>query len=85
MLKEIKILGRDNQEKVALVNTDTIVGVTELDTEPTRLYDEDGNMVSEEPSPRKFVIAVSNDGRTYNLPFVIGEDSYNELKALLVK
>lgn len=85
MFKEIKIVGRDNKELVAFIKTDTIVGMTEIKTEPTKLYDEDGNLVSEEPSPRLFVIAVSNDGRTYNLPFAVGEDTYNELKDLLTK
>lgn len=85
MFKQINKTDRHNNNGVALIKTETIVGITEIATEPTKLYDQDGNLVSEEPSPRKFVIAVNNGNQTYNLPFTIDETTYNDLVAELTK
>lgn len=80
MFVEIKKINTRNEEGVALVNTDTIVGICQQPKHVTRLYDEDDNLVSETEDEPRFAV-LTNCGQTY----VVSKDTYDELKTLLTK
>ena len=75
MFKEI---ARKNGTKF-LLNTDDIAFIGEKVQEPTRLYDEDGNVVEErQPTEKVFeLVLVLKNG--YHKALIINEDTYNEL------
>lgn len=74
----------NEEELVELVRKEDIIGIKELATQPKRLYDEDGNLVSEEKSPRVFQVLVASDRNTKDT-ILVEEKEYNRLKDLLSK
>lgn len=72
-----------NTNTKALVRTDDIVGIKELPLETEKLYDENGNVVSENPKDKAFQVFVKNNGSTLKL--TIDETEYTRLVAELTK
>ena len=78
MFIEINHHTLETENLKALIKTDDIVGITENEVEPTRLYDGDGNLVSETPSPRDFKLHLAT-GKSFH----IDETQYQELVKIL--
>jgi hypothetical protein len=75
---EIKKINTRKEEGVALLKEDTIVAICQQPKHFTRLYDDNGNLVSEtEDSP--WYAIITNCGQTY----IIDDAEYQRLKALL--
>ena len=85
MFKEITRINGHKEDKAFLINTDDIAFVKELHQEPTRLYNEDGDLVSEtQPSEKLYeLVLVLKNG--YHLALVINETTYAEIVKDLVK
>ena len=79
MFKEIARRNSHGEDVKFLLNTDDIAFVGELHTEPTRLYDEEGELVEERQPTEKFyeLVLVLKNG--YHKKLVITETTYNEL------
>lgn len=77
---EINKVNSFGERGKALLRTDFIVGIKEKHVEPTRLYDRDGNVVSETPSPKDYTVYLQ-----YGDTFHIDEDEYNRLLVELTK
>lgn len=82
MKKQIAIYNRNNTKLTAIIDTNDISGITEIEVAPKQLFDADGNVVSEEPGERRFVLALTNGKTT---PFAIDEPTFNDLSAELLK
>lgn len=67
MKKEINIYNHNNTKLVAFIDTNDVVGMTEIEVRPN----EDGT------TDRRFVLALANGKTT---PFSVDEDTYEELK-----
>ena len=79
MKQELNIYTKNNKQLVAIIDTNDIAGITEIEVAPkNQTFDADGNLVSEEPGDRRFVLALTNGKTT---PFSIDETTYNKLKA----
>ena len=72
-----------NTNTKALVRTDDIVGIKELPLETEKLYDEEGNVVSETPKDKAFQVFVKNNGSALKL--MVNETEYQKLVAELTK
>lgn len=85
MFKEIKITNTYEEEKAFLLNTDNIAFIREKHVEPTRLYDEEGNLVKEElPTEKVFeLVLVLENG--HHVALTINETTYNEIVKIIVK
>lgn len=84
MFIEITKINSHNEEGKALVRTEDIVGIKQNHVEGTKLYDDQGNVVSETPATTKdFTLLVASDiaRETYH----IDEKEYTRLVALLTK
>lgn len=80
MFVKISKINTRNEVGEALINTDTIVGMCQQPNHYTRLYDEEGNLVSETQDTPKYAI-LTNCGQTY----VVDENEYNRLVVELTK
>lgn len=80
MFIEIKKINTRNEEGKALINLDNIVGLCQQPNHFTRLYNESGDLVSEEQDTPRYAV-LTNCGQTY----VIEESEYERLKAELTK
>lgn len=75
---EINKINSHNEQGKALINIEDVVGIKENHVEPTKLYDNDGNVVSETPNPKDFILKLNN-GMSYH----IDENEYNNLVQVL--
>ncbi len=78
MLLKITRTNTHGEEKECVINTDYIIGITDKHVEPTRLYDECGNLVEEKPNPKVFEIVLKGGTHTR-----VNEETYNKLVAKL--
>lgn len=77
MKKQINVYNKNNTKLVAIIDTNDISGITEIEVAPkNQMFDAEGNLVSEEPGDRRFVLALTNGKTT---PFAIDEDTFNDL------
>ena len=74
MLKITKINTR-NEEGIALLRKEDIVAVVQQPTHFTKLYDANGNLVSETQDSPRFAI-ITNVGQTY----IVNETEYQRLE-----
>lgn len=84
MFVEITQINSYGEEGKSLIRVEDIIGIKELHTETKKLYDEDGNVVSEEQTPRMFQVLVVSERNTKET-FVVGETQYQTLVDLLTK
>lgn len=77
---EITNINSFRETKKAFLRISEIVGIKEKHVEPVRLYDADGNVVSETPSPKDFTIYLIHGD-----VFHIDETEYNRLVVELNK
>lgn len=58
MLKSFEKINSHREKGLGYINLDEnpIIAVSEKHVEPTRLYDEEGNLVSETPNEKEFVV-----------------------------
>ena len=80
MFIEITKTNSHGEKGKALIKAENIVGIKENHVEPTKLFDTNGNVVSETPNPKDFTIKLS-DGMSYH----IEESEYSRLVAILTK
>lgn len=83
MFTQITRTNSNGDKVVSLINTDDIAYIHEMALKPTRLYDEEGNLVSEtKPTERKFslIIVLKNE---HHVAYEIDETQYNDLKTEL--
>lgn len=67
--------------KETLINTELITSVKEMVVEPTKLFDEEGNLVkTEEPTKKVYHVYQTTGPR-----IVLDEDNYKELLKTLLK
>lgn len=78
MFVEITKINSHNETGKALVKVESIIGMKQIHVEPTRLYDENGNLVSETPKANEYTILCERGD-----VFHIDENEYNRLVALL--
>ena len=69
---------------VALVRVADIVGIKEKHVESEKLYDSNGNVVSETPKPKDFQVLVASE-RGYTEKYHVNESEYLRLVAELTK
>lgn len=67
----------------ALIRVEDIIGIKEEETETKKLYDEDGNLVSEEPKDKLFAVLVAND-LGCKTKLYINENEYTRLSQILL-
>ena len=79
MFIEITKINSQGEKGKALLKTEDIVGIKENHVEPTRTYDENGNVVSETPKPRDFTLKLTT------IEYHIDETEYQRLVSLLTK
>ena len=80
MFIEITKTNSHGEKGKALLKAEDIVGIKENHVESVKLFDENGNIVSETPSPKDFTMKLSN-GKTYH----IDENEYLRMVAELTK
>ena len=83
MFIEISRINESGEKVVSLINTEDVAYVHELHQEPVRLYNEDGDLVSEtKPTERKFslILVLKNQ---HHVAYVIDENQYTALKKTL--
>jgi len=80
MFVEIEKTNSHGEKGKALIRVEDIKGIKENPVETDKLYDENGNVVSETAKPKDFTLALA-DGMVYH----IDETQYNSLKTLLTK
>ena len=83
MFIEITRKNESGEKVVSLINTDDIAYIHELHQEPTRLYDEEGNLaVENKPTERLFslILVLKNQ---HHVAYVIDETQYKALKTTL--
>lgn len=84
MFIEITKTNSYNEQGKALIRVEDVIGIKENHVEGTKLYDEQGNVVSETPATTKdFSLLVASDiaRETYH----IDETEYTRLVALLTQ
>lgn len=79
MFVEIKKINGRNEEGIALVKVEDITGACQQPKHFTRLYDDEGNQVSETEDAPRYAIFVGN--QTY----IVDETQYKTIKDLLTK
>lgn len=67
----------------ALIRVEDIVGIKEEEPQTTKLYDEDGNLVSEEPKAKLFAVLVANPCGS-KTKLYIDESEYTRLVKVLL-
>ena len=77
---EIEKINSHQEKGKALIKLADVEGIKENHVEPTKLYDENGNVISETPNPRDFTLKLTN-GMTYH----IDETQYNSLLTILTQ
>lgn len=80
MFIEIEKINTRNETGKALVKTDTIVGLCQQPNHFTRLYNESGELVSENQDTPRYAV-LTNCGQTY----IVSETEYTRLVAELTK
>lgn len=80
MFVEINKINTRNEEGKALVKVENIVGLCQQANHFTRLYDDEGNLVSETQDTPRYAV-LTNCGQTY----IVSESEYTRLVALLTK
>lgn len=76
---EINKINSYGEKGVALVRTNDIIGIKQKHVESTKLYDENGNVVSETPATEKdFQVLVSNE-RGFTEKYHVDETEYKRL------
>ena len=82
---EITKINSHKETGKALVRTADIVGIKQKHVESTKLYDENGNVVSETPATTKdFQILVASE-RGFVETYHVDENEYTRLVGLLTK
>lgn len=74
MLVKITRTNLLGEDKETIIETNNIVCIKDKHTEPVRLYDEDGNLVEEKPSPKVFEITLAHSPKVF-----VNETNYNKL------
>ena len=82
MFIEINKINSYGEKGVALVKTEDIMGIKEYHVESEKLYDENGNVVSENPRPRDFGILVVTERGNQEV-FHVDETEYQRVKGIL--
>lgn len=80
MFVEIEKINSHQEKGKALIKLEDIVGIKENHVESDKLYDQDGNVVSETPKAKDFTLLLTN-GTTFH----IDETQYNKLVGELTK
>ena len=84
MFIEINKINSHNEKGKALIRVEDVIGIKENHVEPTKLYDDQGNVVSETPATTKdYTLLVANElaRETYH----IDENEYTRLVPLLTQ
>ena len=84
MFIEINKINSHNEQGKALIRVEDVIGIKENHVEPTKLYDDQGNLVSETPSTTKdYTLLVANElaRETYH----IDENEYTRLVGILTQ
>ena len=82
MFIEINKINSYGEKGVVLVKVEDIMGIKEYHVENEKLYDENGNVVSETPRPRDFGILVVTERGNQEV-FHIDEIEYERVKGIL--
>lgn len=77
---EIARVNAHNEEKPTLINLDHVSAVTEIHVEPTRLYDQEGNVVEEREADKRYHVVLSN-----GFKWEVTNASYDALKKALTE
>ncbi len=80
---EIEKINSYGEKGKALVRTVDIVGIKEKHVEPTKLFDGNGNVVSETPSPKDFQVLVVNQYGS-KITYHIDQAEYDRLSQILL-
>ena len=80
MFVEIEKINSHKETGKALIKTEDIIGIKELHVEPTRTYNENGDIATETPNPKEFSILMAQGDS-----FHVNEEQYNKLVELLTK
>ena len=81
MFIEITKINSHNEQGKALIKTEDIVGIKQNHVEGTKLYDDQGNLVSETPATTKDFTLLMVNGKTFH----IDENEYARLVQELTK
>ena len=81
---EINKINSYGEKGVALVRVADIMGIKEVHVESEKLFNENGDLVSETPQPRKFGVLVATERGNQEV-FYVEETEYERLKDLLNK
>ena len=82
---EINKINSHNETGVALVRVNDIVGIKQKHVEGTKLYDELGNLVSENPATTKDFQVLVCDGFGHTETYHVDETEYARLVGELIK
>ena len=80
MFIEINKINSRNEDGKAFIQTESIVGMCSQPNHVTKLYDEDGNVVSETQDENRYAV-LTNVGQTY----IVSKQEYERLKTELTK
>jgi len=80
MFIEITKINTRNEEGVALIKTETITAMVQQPNHVTKLYDEEGNVVSESQDEPRYAV-LTDTHQTY----IVSQATYDQLKAELLK
>jgi len=81
MFIEITKVNSYNEQGKALIKTEDIVGIKQNHVEGQKLYDDQGNLVSETPATTKDFTLLMVNGKTFH----IDENEYTRLVQELTK
>lgn len=81
---EIEKINSYGEKGKALIILEDIVGINEKHVESTKLYDEDGNIVSETQGEKQYGVLVANECGSKEV-FYVDETEYTRIKDLLTK
>lgn len=82
MFIEINKVNSYGEKGVAFVKTEDIMGIKEYHVESEKLYDENGNVVSENARPRDFGVLVVTERGNQEV-FHVDEVEYQRIKGIL--
>lgn len=82
MFLELNKINSYGEKGVALVKVEDIMGIKEYHVESEKLYDEDGNLVSEKPKPKDFGVLVVTERGNQEV-FHVDETEYQRIKGIL--
>lgn len=82
MFIEITKINSHQESGKALIRTEDVIGINQLHVDGTKLYDDQGNVVSETPATTKDfeILVASNYGR---ITYHVDENEYNRIVTLL--